>query len=592
MPDHFLGCAWSGPKGRCSGRPLAAATRLLACGLVLLLGAGLAQARSTFTVQVVPPAVAGPGHLQPVELQISYFPGDGEAVVGLHLAIDGGAAVLGTARSARGETALSGDTVRVGYARRPLAGPSTDTVTVELVPAAGVAEVPWGASLFSSLDPDGEPAHRVSGRIAVRPPVGAQAEVLPAQVFPGERVGLRLVVHNRDPLGRALERVRWRWPEGLAAADASPHRWPRGLPAGAQDTLRSEVAVAARAHGRLALGGTVDAEGVAGSPLPPAFLEVALLPTADLATADSVLQVGSVQEVVCTWRNPGPEPLTVEALRLEIGAGFEEVRVVGEGSNGWSVQEHQGQQVLLGERRGGLGPGQQVALRVQVRPVRAGPFRWQAAARPALRQDFLPLAGSTALRVVRPQAGARPTGREEAVATDLELIGRAFAGASSQGLADLPLPPGSQVYLRPTGSTRRNWVVEDALAASLQRAGYRIRLSQPGSQDGEVSVLEYRLVDARVIYAPAGRGWKVWQGRQRREAVGDLFVQLTDGGGRLRWAGRLRALAGGPVPAGHAEWLQGGEGFQRTEVQRDAKLVERGLSASIIGGLIYIFFVL
>ena len=56
------------------------------------------------------------------------------------------------------------------------------------------------------------------------------------------------------------------------------------------------------------------------------------------------------------------------------------------------------------------------------------------------------------------------------------------------------------------------------------------------------------------------------------------------------WAGRVPAYLTDEVPADKIELLGGSDVVDRTVTEPDHKMVERGLSASIIGGLFYIFF--
>ena len=59
----------------------------------------------------------------------------------------------------------------------------------------------------------------------------------------------------------------------------------------------------------------------------------------------------------------------------------------------------------------------------------------------------------------------------------------------------------------------------------------------------------------------------------------------------VRWERRIRAYKKDSVPGASADIL-GGEAVKRATIEADNKVVERGLSASILGGLVYIFFIL
>ena len=59
----------------------------------------------------------------------------------------------------------------------------------------------------------------------------------------------------------------------------------------------------------------------------------------------------------------------------------------------------------------------------------------------------------------------------------------------------------------------------------------------------------------------------------------------------MRWERRIRSYKKDSVPGASADIL-GGDAVKRATIEADNKIVERGLSASIIGGLVYIFFIL
>ena len=119
-----------------------------------------------------------------------------------------------------------------------------------------------------------------------------------------------------------------------------------------------------------------------------------------------------------------------------------------------------------------------------------------------------------------------------------------------------------------------------------------IRLGQPESEARALRTLHYRIVEARVVYSPLQRGWKLWGGQRQRQAFGDLFLRLAQADGQVVWSGRIKAYGRDQVDAGDAEKLGAGEVVKRTMVAPDNKWIERGLSASIISSLFYIFFIL
>jgi hypothetical protein len=60
----------------------------------------------------------------------------------------------------------------------------------------------------------------------------------------------------------------------------------------------------------------------------------------------------------------------------------------------------------------------------------------------------------------------------------------------------------------------------------------------------------------------------------------------------IGWDKRVRAYLSDEVPRGSADALGGGTMVKREIIEADNKAVERGLSFSIVGGLVYIFFIL
>ncbi len=135
-----------------------------------------------------------------------------------------------------------------------------------------------------------------------------------------------------------------------------------------------------------------------------------------------------------------------------------------------------------------------------------------------------------------------------------------------------------------------NWIVEDALGAMLRERGHRLLVRAP-EEDEQAATIRYRLVSSRVIYSPGG-GWPLFGRTNVREAYGDLVLRLVDqSDGTVAWERRIRSYARDSVPTSSADML-GGDAVKRATIEADNKVVERSLSASIIGGLVYIFFIL
>ena len=184
------------------------------------------------------------------------------------------------------------------------------------------------------------------------------------------------------------------------------------------------------------------------------------------------------------------------------------------------------------------------------------------------------------------------SGRDGELLTDLRIVHHVLCNALQVQIEMLPLPPQSLVYLQPGAGAERNWLVEDALTTTLMAQGFGILLRAPLSEEMNVGILSYRIVDARVVYWPPKKNWVLFGGERRREAFGELFLCLEDGDGRVLWVRRVKAFGHDRVPADQLELLSGGDLVKRKVLESDNRFLERGLSASILGGLFYIFFVL
>ena len=98
------------------------------------------------------------------------------------------------------------------------------------------------------------------------------------------------------------------------------------------------------------------------------------------------------------------------------------------------------------------------------------------------------------------------------------------------------------------------------------------------------------LVDSRIVYTPQKKGWARFGAPRLREAFGDLFLSLEIGG-KVEWARQVLAYGKDEVPGDKIDLQGGSDMVERTVIESEYKLVERGLSGSILGGLLYIFFV-
>ena len=219
MYDPALGAAslrWRRPTTNLGidSKSLGAA---LGIWLALLAGAAPLEARSTLTARFAEASIAGPGIAQRATLYLHYFPGDGEAIVRAELQ-GGGGAVLTGAQSALGRAQRTPASIEIDYAARPLASARVDTLHIDLQ-AEALTELYWTIAAYSSLEPDGAPAHQTRAELAVAPPPAVDWSLAPQQVYQGERFELRALVHYAAEEGDEVEELTWAWPPELVWAE-------------------------------------------------------------------------------------------------------------------------------------------------------------------------------------------------------------------------------------------------------------------------------------------------------------------------------------------------------------------------------------
>lgn len=558
-------------------------------GVVVALWAAAApaSARSTLSMHLDQPAIAGPALEQQAILYLHYFPGDGEAIVRAELECLGNAR-LHDARSALGQAQLAAAAVRIDYAARPLAGEPIDTLYIDLA-AAEVGKIGWSAAIYSSLDPQGAPAHQLEFDLAVRPPPAISWSIEPQRVYQGERFDLRAIVRLDE--GPPLEELNWSWPPELSWPEGDvPPRWEGRLAPGQADTLSWSAHVSSAHLGPLPLAATARVSGQ--SPVGLATQHVQVDPLPVMALERGFMEVGKRGPVTCVWRNESTDPIGLAAVRLQIAPAFSDVALVQGPPGATLVPSDEGAApTLLVSGLDSLSAGAAIRVTLEAVPQRPGPFTWPSDCKPLGRDQFIPLRGANAIRVVWKEA-APAQGDAQQTPTDLQLLNQAFVRALDHQLDALPLSPSTRLFLQAEDPRNEaNWVVEDALIETLQRRGYQVLVRQP--EDAPADVVYYRLVRARVVYSPAARRLLLWSNEQRREAYGDLFLRIETAADRIvRWDRRVQAYRSDRVPKGLHEVLGGGDMVEQTVLKPENKAIVRGLSAVILGGLLYIFFVL
>lgn len=570
--------------GACAGRY---GSYWLGVVVALWAAAAPASARSTLSMHLDQPAIAGPALDQQSILYLHYFPGDGEAIVRAELECLGNAR-LHDVRSALGQAQLAAAAVRIDYAARPLAGEHIDTLYIDLA-AAEVGKIGWSAAIYSSLDPQGAPAHQIEFDLAVRPPPAISWSIEPQRVYQGERFDLRAIVRLDE--GPPLEELNWHWPPELSWPEGdAPSRWEGRLAPGQADTLSWSVRVSSAHLGSLPLAATARVSGQ--SPVGLAARHVQVDPLPVMALERGFMEVGKRGPVTCVWRNESTDPIGLAAVRLQIAPAFSDISLV-EGPPGATLvpSDEGAAPTLLVSGLDSLGAGAAIRVTLEAVPQRPGPFTWPSSCKPLGRDQFIPLRGANAIRVVWKEA-AQAQGDAQQTPTDLQLINQAFVRALDHQMDALPLSPNTRLFLQAEDPRNEaNWVVEDALIETLQRRGYQVLVRQP--EDAPADVVYYRLVRARVVYSPAARRLLLWSNQQRREAYGDLFLRIETAADRIvRWDRRVQAYRSDRVPKGLHEVLGGGDMVEQTVLKPENKAIVRGLSAGILGGLFYIFFVL
>ena len=556
-----------------------------------------ASARSTLSARLDQPAIAGPALDQQSIVYLHYFPGDGEAIVSTELRCLGNAR-LHNVRSVLGQAQLEEASIGIDYAVRPLAGEHIDTLYIDLA-AAEVGKIGWSAAIYSSLDPQGAPAHQVEFDLAVRPPPAISWSIEPQRVYQGERFDLRAIVRFDAASDPPLEELSWSWPPELSWPEGdAPQRWEGSLAPGQADTLSWSVRVAPAHLGPLPLAVAARVAGQSPVDLATRYLQVDPLPVMALepgfmmALEPGFMEVGKRGPITCIWRNESTNPIGLAALRLQVAPVFSDVSLV-EGPPGAALvqSDEDAAPSLLVSGLDSLDAGAAIRVTLEAVPQRPGPFTWQSACKPLGREHFIPLRGANTIRVVwREMAQAR--GGSKQTPTDLQLINQAFVRALDHQMDALPLSPGTRLFLQAEDrKNEANWVVEDALIEILQERGYQVLVRQP--EDSLADVVYYRLVRARVVYSPPPRRLLLPGNKQQREAYGDLFLRMETTADRIvRWDRRVQAYSSDMVPKGLHEVLGGGDMVEQTVLKPENKAIVRGLSAGILGGLFYIFFVL
>lgn len=175
--------------------------------------------------------------------------------------------------------------------------------------------------------------------------------------------------------------------------------------------------------------------------------------------------------------------------------------------------------------------------------------------------------------------------------TDLQLFSRAVQEVASELLEELPDHAGNGIALLPDERQAQNWIAEDALTREALRRHIPVVLKVSEGNEGAWR-LYYRIVDPQVVYEPQKPKWLVFGRGVRRVARGVIFLRLESGDGNIGWArNRDLRMEAGALGDGSAELAKSAL-VDQIFVSVDNRIVEFGLSAALVGGLFYIFFIL
>ena len=579
------------PKGR-AGLPLA----LLICWL------GTVEARTTFSVRSDCAAVAGPGLEHVLTLFLSYFPGDGEAVLLTEVDFDPKVLAVAGATSTAGAATLHSGRIEIDYGSAPLAEVAEDTLRITTTPGESLE---FDLRTYSSLEGKAEPAHASRFSLAVGSPIPVAITARPTAVYPGVPVALAMSIRNLDPGGRPVESLLWEWPEALQLLDGARETdLAAPVEGGDSVAVTLDLQVRTGATETVVLEGMAGSGAVYGSPLPAVELELLPVPSASAAFPGGRALKGSTSELQFTWRNDSQTSIPVGELRAPIPDSFRDISVK-EGSAEAAraaLESTPSEQVSLGwpspwphlvvrPESGELAPGDRVQVTLVLRPTRSGLFACESAFFPEAGGDPIPLSGDVAVRVVEeePQAGKQAGDAKSEARTDLEAVQGALQAQVRRELADLPLAAGSRIDLEAAKKDDRNWIAEDVLTAELIRKGYRVAVDSADEGEDSGASLSYRVVDARVVYTQ--KGWNPLAPKRRREAIGDLFLAFENTDRELSWIRRIQGYGAENVPSEGTQWLGGSETVDRVSVDPGNKAVEIGISGLIVGGLFFVFFV-
>ncbi|MEE3234179.1 MAG: hypothetical protein VX294_08450 [Candidatus Latescibacterota bacterium] len=544
-----------------------------------------AAARSTLIVSPSSPVIVGAGVSQEVIVALKYFVGDGEAITETRIRPKNGDKFkIDSLKSDLGEVVFQGDGTVINYRMKPLVRESIDTLKIYGAVEGNLDYVEWEFKLFSTA------SQKIAHEVIVNWPItGLELpywKVEPQAVYQGEHADLRLSVNYQNKDGLQLNGVKWVFPPEMKSLEGPTVRLNGQWGSGEMPELLKGVRVDPVFSGDIHIKSVLSIEGLPDVFLPAQKVRVDPLPR--VAIVGDVLTVGKPGEVKCKWFNDGDVSIPLSSVHLRVHPSFSDVTIKAGHSSATIETNEDGRSVVV-DGLELIEPGQEIEVSLSLVAQRPGPFLWESLAHPVGRREAVVLSGPLTILSTWGQNVSKDYSKSSP--TDLELFSKAVSDGMKSQMQGLPFSFNVPIFLKGEGDSDSNWVVEDAISEGLRSRGYKL-LVRPPNDGTPFSTVYYRLVSSRVNYTKKMRWFNFMGSTAKREAFLDVLVRFQDNGGLVRWQRRIRAYGFDQIPIRQMAVLGGGNSIKQTVTESDNMVIERGLSAGIIGSLIYIFFIL
>ena len=543
------------------------------------------SARSTLIVSSGSPVVIGDGVNQKVLVVLKYFSGDGEAVIETRIQSRNSKSFkIDSLKSNLGEVIFNRENMIINYRENPPVRESVDTLKIYGMVTERVDKIEWDFELLSTGSM--QIAHKTNFIWSVDSLKLPNWTIEPRVVYQGEQANLQFSVDSSDQYGLQLNGVKWILPDQLRAANEAVVGFKESALTEEAPELSHGVYVLPDFSGDLQIKAIVDIEGY-----PDVFLadkQIRVDPLPRISALGDVLTVGKMGEMKFRWTNDGDVSIPLSSLLLRIHPSFADITIKS-GHDGARIETDEDGRFILIDNVKVLDPLQAIDVTLNLVAQRPGPFIWKSFAYPLDRTNAVNIPGSPTISATWGQGVTKS--RNEYFPTDLQLFANTVRDGLEAQMHGIPLMTKIPIFLKPEGENDSNWVVEDVISGELRNRGYKIVVRPP--DNGIVfSTVSYRLVSSRVNYSKTTRWLNLFGSEAKREAFVDMLLRFQDNQGVVRWERRIRAYGHDQVPDRQMPLLGGGNSIKQTVIESDSMIIERGLSAGIIGGLIYIFFIL